>query len=364
MNEKYVTVLRAALAKGQPAICHALGEISIEGRPRQMRDFFLSAVRAKQDEAAAIYLSLLFQSIRDVQMDPFISRERGETSISAHSKGFDEANAKAYELCAQEAMALYPQLPKPKQAYRDGPYEPMLLATKKSLLETIAQQWRKTRDEQLANECFRFLLELAKTDLFHEEWKQFEGILREATDHFSAQRLSRNFAQLVSSEFRHLDGCGSYVEKVARLILIAWARNNDFGMSHQILSTCQPLADLNDRWHATGPAFTLLGQCAQDIALLEQATRDLLARLGGSSVVYPSMRRILLSIKETVHPHFGKPWQKQEEDAKREGQDRFDKIREHVLAWQQAFPGFPLTVKLEIVADNKAVLFAMDRTFD
>jgi len=352
----YQTAVDLAVMKGHWAI-RILEDLSPEQRTTKMEEFFLQAVSGQDEETATLYFSFLLQSVSDCELAPFISEERGKTVLQYAPESrdeFEKARANACRMGSLKTMDLYGKLSGLKKiTVEKRGLESLRLGTKKTMLAVVATQWRETKDEKEADNCFNFLMKVIKSAGYSDEEKLQQEVLRGATDTgFPANRLLRHFVQLVPY------GVCDYnldhkIRKVASILLIAWSRNCDLSRSSRALRACQLLLELKEtREFQTFATFDLLRRVSAEIAAFDTAIYELLEVFkkgvdnvpGEKSVSYPNASRAEILITVSVHIsnyHKG--------ELEKDGHKWFEKAREHALAWRKKYRKYSVNLKLVVV---------------
>lgn len=328
--------------KGQQWVTYFLLEpLTPKKRVETLQKVFMLAVSSQNDEVALAHFNFLVQSFYDLE---FVLSSEDKKKIRLKAK--KESTLKTIEL--------YGALPPSEMRAGERRHELTLFKTRKAMLTLVAEAWQDTEDEEEADNCFNFLLGVVKSTKLHEEDKLLQDVIREATDRgFPLNRLVRHFLLIPQPDKFSLSDYAHKIKTLAGILAIAWARNSEFTNIASLFRAVQPVLMIaQEGWRTDAQvAFELVGQLASEIALLDQGAKELLKMMQPewySSDKVPGEIRLTYSglslVEVLIEGEIGSSWRRPFKDS--EGHEWFEKARDFVIKWREAYPSYSVSLKL------------------
>lgn len=359
-GERYWTVRAVVEKAGDWGTMAMLVDEGIGQQLHNLELLFSVAVSRHDDQAGQKFAAWIFHVLDDAELAPHL-KEDSHGKYFEHSAEVEEARQRAMRARSEKVIALWPKVPAYAKTRGDGDYRPSqaiptLLGTKKVMLTEVANRWRSTRDEAEADHLFGFLADLKPHVGFEEERKMIQGVIREATNHFPAERLACHIVAVTSAADSEL----------TRLLTIAWARNVDFTTLWLKFTAVEPLAGCSPAAYEVARSFSAqVAKLDQDALFLKAVLgeREFLAKIqrppeyeevpGALKIAYKSHDTIEARLEIRLH------WRTAFDE--NQGHEWFDAAKRNVRRWQVERP-HPVNLEMVVMqGDREEAIFSREQ---
>ncbi|MDP3957187.1 MAG: hypothetical protein Q8Q10_01660 [bacterium] len=280
---------------------------------------FKLACISHDDEYALQWFGFLLQAI---QAEEDVQEKPTETDWQVKQKAKKDSEIRVILAQANSARTLYAELPRfragtgrewvDQDETRPVPMDfPTLLKTKRAMLNVIAKGWSGAPTDEVADEFFKFLLQVERTARFSDEKKLVGEVVREITDStFPVARIVytlRNYPR-------------DYTETIG----IAWVKHCYDVSCYSGSNAGLVLGAVGSFFEASPAATQLLGKLADEVLNLDHQVQALEGLRHSHEVVYLSLQEVVVRFKYKG---------REEKDLHRAFEQARDEIREAKKTW-------------------------------
>lgn len=272
----YLSLMKAVTDSfmwGEWTILH---DMELNDRIDKIKEIFFVACRNKHDKTALKLYQWFLCAISDVKLLPFVKKEKDREFLPETSEIY-KVQKEVWAEQTAKTMELYDLLPFYKKQWpsRDtkkdkiemiGIDSPVLLETKKVMLEVIAKRWRDTEDEQEADKIFNFLWQVP-TEFDQDSDIKLKAIRKATDERFPVKRLTRHIVALLNVEEQKLFKDDR--ERIIKILAKARSRNREPERAASELKIIQHTEDFSSG------AYHFLEKKAQEISEFDAEAREL-----------------------------------------------------------------------------------------
>jgi hypothetical protein len=276
---KHKSLEELAMEKQNWGILHMIKNMDSASRIEAMESVCQYAMLNRDESRAIEAVEFLKAAYFDNIVTSFLEAKAKEASPGIYD---DQTPKKSVqEELAKNLMQLYPLLVPRSDKTRGFP---KLLEIKRNMLSEIANCWRETDDEEIANEIVLFIAGLKMPYNDQDEKKMILDVIRNASkDWFPVPRLSKSFLSIQKTKVTSA-GDTPLSHDVRQTLAIARVREKMRGIGdEEMIGEMQVVSQLDG---CSLGAFAYIAEQAKKVGELDKEIRELTAKIEHECFLY------------------------------------------------------------------------------